>query len=111
MPLLLALGAVMGAAAGDDDALDGSLADIAVGVGWSVDAVLELEKTFFDGGVNVIRDRGAAEGDGLLQDSLHGRVESLELVAGELSGAATGTNAGSVKGFIGVDVADTVKQL
>src|SRR5437870_3000021 len=101
----------MCAAAGDDDSLNGSFADVAVGVGSSVDAVLKLEEAFATVGVNVIGDGGAAEGDGFLQDGLDGGVESLEFVASELASAASRTDPSAIEGFVGVDVADSVKQL
>src|SRR5580693_5408565 len=59
----LALGAVVAAAAGDYDAFDGRLANQA-GLGFAaVDAVLQLEETFFAVGIHIVRDGGAAQGN------------------------------------------------
>jgi hypothetical protein len=59
------------AAAGDDDAFDGSFADQA-GLGFAaVDAVLELKESFFAVGVDVIGNGGAAERDGFAENFLH----------------------------------------
>jgi hypothetical protein len=55
--LFLAFGAVVAAAAGDDDAFDGSFADEAGFAFATVDAVLELEESFFAVGINVIGNR------------------------------------------------------
>src|SRR5260370_37749916 len=55
---LLALGAVVAAAAGDHDALNVSLTDeTRLGLA-AVDAMLELEKSFFAIGVHIVGDRG-----------------------------------------------------
>jgi hypothetical protein len=60
----LALRAVVAAAASDYDALDRHLAD-QTGLSFAaVDAVLELEESFFAIGVDVVGDGGATKGDG-----------------------------------------------
>ncbi len=60
---LLALGAVVAAAAGDDDPFDGGFAG-QTGVAFAaVDAMLELEESFVAVGVDVVGDGGAAQGD------------------------------------------------
>jgi hypothetical protein len=53
-PLLLARGAVVAAAAGNHDTFDGRLADQAGLAFAAVDAVLQLEETFFAVGVYII---------------------------------------------------------
>ncbi len=50
----------MGAAAADDDAFDGGLADAAGLVGAAVDVVVELEEAGYSVGVNIVGDGGAA---------------------------------------------------
>ena len=93
--LLLALRAVVAAAAGDHDALDRRLADQA-GFGFAaVDAMLELEESFFAVGVDVVGDGRAAEGDRLLQNFFHGDEEFSELVASDGRGAAARADAGA----------------
>ncbi len=64
----MALRAVVAAASGDDDTLDRSLADEAWLGFTSIDTVLELEESFFAVGINIVRNRRAAEGDCFLQD-------------------------------------------
>src|ERR1700683_5355161 len=58
--LFLALGAVVAAAAGDYDAFNGRLADQARLIFAAVDAVLELEESFFAIGVYVVGHGGTA---------------------------------------------------
>jgi hypothetical protein len=92
---LLTLGAVVAAAAGDYDSLDWRFADDA-GFGLAaVDAVLELEESFFAVGVYIIGDRRTAEGDGFLQDFADGNEKFFELVAGDGRGAAAGAKVGA----------------
>src|SRR5437899_577416 len=99
----------MSAPSGDDDALDRRFADIAVGVGASVDAVLQLEESLLAAGVHVIGDGGSAEGDGFLEDGLDSGMKALQFVAGELTGATAGTDTRAVERFVGVDVAHSVQ--
>jgi len=54
---VLAMGAVVGAAAGEGDSLDGSFADEAGFAGALVDAVFELEEAADAGGIDVVGDR------------------------------------------------------
>ena len=56
MNLSLAGGAVVGAAASDDDALDGGGADAAGLAGAGVDVVVELEEAGYSVGVDVVGD-------------------------------------------------------
>ena len=58
--LLLAFGAVVGAAAADHDAFDGRTADAAGLAGARVDVVTELEEAGDSVGIHIIGDRGAA---------------------------------------------------
>ena len=73
--LLLAFGAVVAAAARDDDAFDWRLADKARLALASVDTVFELEESFFAVGVDLIGDGGATECDCFFQDLFHGDME------------------------------------
>ena len=63
----------MAATAGDDDSLDRSLADEAGLAFAAVDAVLELEESFFAVGIHVVGDGGAAECNRFLQHFLTDR--------------------------------------
>lgn len=100
----------MGAAASDDDPLDWGVADVAVRVGAPIDSMLKLEEAFFPTRVNVIRNRGAAKSNGLLQYSLNGGVESRKFGACEVARTTAWTDAGSIERFVGVDVADSVQK-
>ncbi len=91
----LALGTVVAAAAGDYDSFDGGFADQA-GFGLAaVDAVLELEESFFAVGVYIVGDGGAAEGDGLFENLFHCEVEFRQLIASDGGSAAAGAEAGA----------------
>jgi hypothetical protein len=107
---LLALRAVVAAAAGDYDAFDGSFADEAGFPFASVDAVLELEESFFAVGIDVVGDRRATEGNGFFQDFFHGGVKFGELVASYGGSAAAGADSGAEERFISVDVADAAQK-
>jgi len=108
--LLLTSRAEVSAAASDYDALDGGLAGPAGLAGTGVDAVVKLEETGNTVGVNVIRDGGATELDGLFENLLQGGAQVGEFVAREASGVAAGADAGVVQGLVGVDVADAVEK-
>jgi hypothetical protein len=60
----------MAAAASDDDAFNGSLADETWFAFASINPVLELEETFFSIRVNVIGNAGTAEPDGFSENPL-----------------------------------------
>lgn len=98
----------MSAAASDYDALDGGLAGPAGLAGTGVDAVVKLEETGNTVGVNVIRDGGATELDGLFENLLQGGAQVGEFVAREASGVAAGADSGVVQGLVSVDVTDAV---
>lgn len=104
---VLAMGAVVGAAAGDRDALDGCFAGEAGLAGALVDTVFELEKAAHAFGIDVVGNRRTAEADGVLEDFAEGEPQALEFDAGEAPGAAAGSNGGAKEAFIGVDVAYT----
>jgi len=107
----LAVGAVVGAAASDSDALDGCFAGEAGLAGALVDAVLELEKAAHAFGIDVVRDRRPAKADGVLEDFAEGEPQALEFDPGEASRAAAGANGGAKEALVGVDVAYTGQQL
>ena len=102
----MAFWAVMGAAAGEDNALDGGFADEAGFGGALVDAVFQLKETADTAGVDVVGDGGAAEADGMLEDVDEGEAEAFELGVAEAACLTARTDAGAEEGFVGVDVAD-----
>jgi hypothetical protein len=108
--LFLAVGAEVGAAAGEGDALDGGSADEAGLAGALVDLVAELEEAADAVGVDVVGDGGAAELNGVAQDFDEGGAEPDELGAGEARGLAARADVGEEEGLVGVDVADAVEQ-
>jgi len=103
--LLLAAGAVVGSAAGKQNPVDEGSATAAGLSGAEVDAVLELEESADAVGVDIIRDRGAAEADGMLEDLAEGLAEPLEFGAGEAAGGAARADSGMEKALVGIDVA------
>src|SRR5438445_8215811 len=91
--LSLALGAVVAAAAGDDDSFDGRLAD-ETGLGLAaVHPVLELEESFFAIGVHIVRDGRASEGNCFSQNLFQRQEEFAHLVAGDGGSTAAGSKA------------------
>src|SRR5579862_3307739 len=98
--LLLALWAVVTAAAGDDDALDGSFADQAPFPFAAVDAMLELEESFFAIRVDVVGNGRSAERDGLPQDFLDCGMQLGQFVAVDGRCTTPRTNAGAEQRLI-----------
>src|SRR5579864_3667767 len=87
--LFLAFWAVMAAASGDHDSLDGRLAD-KTGLGFAaIDAVLELEESFLAIGVHIVGDGRAAERNRFFEHFFHGQVELAESLARNARSAAT----------------------
>src|SRR5205823_914483 len=70
----------------------------------AIDAMPELEKSFFPVGVHVIRDGGATQLDRFFQDSLQPRVQLRQLIARDARGEAAGANAGTEQGLVRIDV-------
>ena len=100
----------MGGAAGEGDALDGCVADEAGEVGALVDLMAELEEAADAVGVDVVGDGGAAELDGLAQDSDQRCAQPGELGARKARGLAARADAGEEDCLVGVDVADAVEE-
>lgn len=95
----------MGSAAGEQNATDGSFAAAARFAGAEVDAVLELEEPAHAVCVDIIRDRRAAQPDGMLEDLAESLAQSLELVTGESACGAAGTDASVEEALVGINVA------
>jgi len=72
--------------------------------------VVELEEACDTFGVDVVRDGGTTEFDGVLQHFEEGGAEAGELVAGEASGLVAWTYAGVEERLVGVDVAHTMEE-
>ena len=96
----------MAAAAGDNDALDRGLADSTTLPFAAVDAVFKLEKSFFAVGIDIVRNRGTAEGNRFLQDFLQTSAQFCQRLARDGCGTAARANASTEQRFIGVDVPD-----
>src|SRR5581483_9456798 len=109
--LLLAARAVVRAAAANDNALDGRAADQAGFAFAPVNAVLELEKAGVAVCVDIVGNRGAAGGDGFVEDRLEPVEEALHLVAAHAGSAAARADAGAEQRLVGVDVAHAAQQL
>ena len=108
--LALAGGAVVGAAAGEDDALDRRGADAAWFAGAGVDVVVELEEAGNSVCVDVIGDRGSPKLDGFRENLDQSGAKTGEFGAGKTAGVAGGADAGVKESLVGVDVADAVEK-
>src|SRR3954471_21580814 len=94
----------MAAAPGNHHALDRSLADAAGLAFTAVDAMPQLEKSFFPVGVHVIRDGRTTQLNRFVQDLLQPRVQLRQLIVGDARGPAAGANAGAEQGLVRIDV-------
>ncbi len=108
--LLLTVGAVVAAAAGDYDAFDGSFADEAGLAFATVDAVLELKEAFFAVGVDVVGNGGATEGNCFAENFLDGCEQLGKLIASDGGGAAARADSGAEQRFIGINVAHAAQE-
>jgi hypothetical protein len=108
--LALAIRAEMGSAAGDDDTANRCFAAAAGFAGAQVDAVLELEESTLAIGANVVRDRGAAELNGVGEDLAQRQTQPVQLGTGDAIGPTAWANSGMEQAFVGVDVSYACKQ-
>src|SRR5437868_5067611 len=100
------MGAEVGGAAAENDALDGGFtADTWLAFS-AVDAVEELEAAFFTVGVDIVAQGAAAVVDGAAENQLDGAIEAEDLFAGEAIGGDGRVDAAVEERFVGVDVAD-----
>src|SRR5580658_1029886 len=76
----------------------------------SVNAVLELEESFFSIGIDVIGDRRPAQGDRLTQNFLNSGVQFVQPLARNRRGSPSRTDASAKQRFIGVDVAHAAQK-
>ena len=99
----------MAAAACNHDAFDRPLADQA-GLAFSpVDAMLQLKKSFFAVRIHVIRNGGAAQGNGFLENFLDCSMKFAELLPVDGCGAAARADPGTKQGLISVYVSHTAQ--
>jgi hypothetical protein len=103
--LALAFGAVMGSAASNEDTANWRLAAAAGFAGAQVDTVFKLKKAARAIGINVIRNRGTAELNGVGEDLAQRQPQAVEFGAGDAIGPTAGPDAGMKEAFVGVDVA------
>lgn len=108
--LLLAVGAEVGPASGQGDALDGCSADGAGLAGTHVDTVFELEKTTDSIGIDVIGYGRAAQLDGVLQDFDECGTKTDELSASKAPGLPARTDSSTEEALVGIDVAYSVEK-
>lgn len=106
----MAVGAKVGSTPCEDDSAHGFSTYEAWLPGPHIDAVFELKEACCAVGVEVIGDRGAAAGDGLAQDFAQGGSQPEEPLGAELSGGSRGPDFSAEEAFVGVDVADSVKE-
>jgi hypothetical protein len=83
MPLLLTFRTIVAAPAGDNHAPDRRFTNQARFGFPAIDSVLQLKKTLFAVSVNIVRNRGAAQGNRLPQHLLDGQVKSSQILAGK----------------------------
>src|SRR6266853_142545 len=111
MASLLALGAVVAAATGDDYALEGRLAYHTRFPFPTIDPMLELEGALFSVGVHIVRNRRTAQGDCFLQDFFYGQEKPSQLLMRDRSSAPPRPNSSAKQGFIRVDIPHSPQQL
>src|SRR5579864_4999950 len=109
--LFLALGAVVAAAAGDHDALNQRFADQTRFAFAAVDAMLELEESFFALGVDVVGNGGAAKRDGFGEHFFYCRQQLCELIAANRCRPPSRPDAGAKERFISVNVPYAAQEL
>ena len=95
----------MGASACEENSANWCAASAAGLTCPQVDAMLQLEETAHSVGVDIIRNRGAAEADGMLQHGLQRRSQAFQFGPGQPAGTPARTDAGAEQALIGVDVA------
>jgi len=96
----------VGGSAAEDDPLDGGFTADTWLIFASVDAVQELEATFFAVGIDVVAQGAAAVIDGAAENQLDGAIEAEDLLASETIGGDCRGNVAVEERFVGVDVAD-----
>src|SRR4051812_7720291 len=101
----------MRASTGDDDPLDRTFAVVAGLAGAHVDPMLELERSFFAVGIDVVRNGRAAGFDGFVQDFANSLIKFAQLLTGDGIRAAARTNGGAEESFVSIDIAYTAQQL
>ncbi len=103
----LARGAKKGGARGLGDALDGLSASGAWGIGARIDMELMLKPAGLAFGIEIIAQSGAASFDGALELALDRFVKAAAFGQCERVGAPVGCQAGGMKRFANIDIAQT----
>ena len=73
--------------------------------------MLQLEKTFFAVGIDVVAHRRPAQRDGFAQYFLHGSVQLAQLLARERSGPPPRPYSRAEQRLVGVDVSHSAQEL
>ena len=100
----------MGGSAAENDAFDGTFATDARLAFAVVDAVKELEATFFAVGVYVVSQGAASVIDRAAEDQFDGAIEAEDLLASQPIGGDGGMNPRVKERLVGVNVADAGDQ-
>src|SRR4029077_17637530 len=77
----------------------------------SINAMLELEESFFSIGVHVIGNRRSAQSDRLTKHLPHRSVQLAQLLARDGCGSAAGAGGCPKQRLVGIDVAYPAQQL
>ena len=101
----------MGSPAGHEDAPDRCAAHQTWLPGAEIDPVLELEKAFDTGRIDVVRNRRSAQRDCLLEDSLQGGVQAVKFGSLQVASHSPRPDSGAEEALIGIDIAHSVQQL
>src|ERR1700756_2048912 len=101
----------MAAAAAEGDTLDGCFANQTRLAFPPVDPMLQLEKSLFAIGVNVVGDRRPAQCDCLFQHLLDGQIEAPQLLLSQRRRSPPRTNGRAKQRLISINVTHTAQQL
>jgi hypothetical protein len=107
----LAMRAEMGAAASDDEALDGCPAAGAAATMAAIDAQALLKAARTAEGVDIIGDRRASEADSFAEDLANRSPEAGEFLFAQVGPLAHRMKAGAPEAFVGVDVAQAAQHV
>ena len=100
----------MAAASAQYDSLDGRLAHKTRLALTGIDSMLQLEKSLFAIGIDIIGNRRAAQRDRLSQNLLDGHMQFSKLFASERRSTAARPNPRAKQRLVGVDIADPAYQ-
>ncbi len=75
-----------------------------------VNPMLELEKTLFAVGIDVIGNGRSPQSNSLAKHRLHCVIQPFEILTSERCGPATRSNSGAEKRFVSVDIAHSTQE-